>query len=108
MGGISSGRHAADFIAAGASAVAVGTESFRDPAAGRRIAAELAELSLDGSVARACLDARLTPFGGQRARPFSARCGNFPALRPGAVEFAHRKPLQTKRKTLKDPQPTSS
>jgi dihydroorotate dehydrogenase (NAD+) catalytic subunit len=48
MGGIASGRQAADFIAAGASAVAVGTENFRDPAAGRRIAAELAELSLPG------------------------------------------------------------
>jgi dihydroorotate dehydrogenase (NAD+) catalytic subunit len=46
MGGIASGRQAADFMAAGATAVAVGTESFRDPAAGRRIAAELAELSL--------------------------------------------------------------
>lgn len=44
MGGIASGRDAADFTAAGASAVAVGTESFRDPAAGRRIAAELAGL----------------------------------------------------------------
>ena len=42
MGGIASGRHAADFLAAGARCVAVGTESFRDPAAGRRIAAELA------------------------------------------------------------------
>jgi dihydroorotate dehydrogenase (NAD+) catalytic subunit len=41
MGGIASGRDAADFIAAGAAAVAVGTESFRDPAAGRRIGAEL-------------------------------------------------------------------
>jgi dihydroorotate dehydrogenase (NAD+) catalytic subunit len=49
MGGISTGRHAADFIAAGASAVAVGTESFRDPAAGRRVAAELADLSLTGT-----------------------------------------------------------
>jgi dihydroorotate dehydrogenase (NAD+) catalytic subunit len=49
MGGISTGRHAADFIAAGASAVAVGTESFRDPAAGRRIAAELARLPLVGT-----------------------------------------------------------
>ena len=48
MGGIATGRHAADFLAAGASAVAVGTESFRDPAAGRRIAAELAGLSLTG------------------------------------------------------------
>jgi dihydroorotate dehydrogenase (NAD+) catalytic subunit len=46
MGGIASGRDAADFMAAGASAVAVGTESFRDPAAGRRIGDELAGLSL--------------------------------------------------------------
>jgi dihydroorotate dehydrogenase (NAD+) catalytic subunit len=41
MGGIASARHAADFLAAGAVCVAVGTESFRDPAAGRRIADEL-------------------------------------------------------------------
>jgi dihydroorotate dehydrogenase (NAD+) catalytic subunit len=41
MGGIASGRDAADFIAAGASCVAVGTESFRDPAAGARVGAEL-------------------------------------------------------------------
>ena len=41
MGGIQTGRHAADFLAAGAAAVAVGTESFRDPAAGARIADEL-------------------------------------------------------------------
>ena len=44
MGGIASGRDAWDFMAAGAAFVAVGTESFRDPAAGRRVAAELAEL----------------------------------------------------------------
>jgi dihydroorotate dehydrogenase (NAD+) catalytic subunit len=44
MGGIASGRHAADFLRAGAAAVAVGTESFRDPAAGRRVAAELEAL----------------------------------------------------------------
>jgi dihydroorotate dehydrogenase (NAD+) catalytic subunit len=44
MGGIASGRHAADFLAAGAACVAVGTESFRDPAAGSRIAAELRPL----------------------------------------------------------------
>jgi dihydroorotate dehydrogenase (NAD+) catalytic subunit len=43
MGGIASGAHAADFLAAGAACVAVGTESFRDPAAGLRIAAELGE-----------------------------------------------------------------
>jgi dihydroorotate dehydrogenase (NAD+) catalytic subunit len=41
MGGISSGADAAEFLAAGASLVAVGTENFRDPRAGSRIAAEL-------------------------------------------------------------------
>ena len=41
MGGIQSGRDGADFLAAGAACVAVGTESFRDPAAGRRIGDEL-------------------------------------------------------------------
>jgi dihydroorotate dehydrogenase (NAD+) catalytic subunit len=45
MGGIASGRHASDFLSAGAACVAVGTESFRDPAAGLRIAAELGELA---------------------------------------------------------------
>jgi dihydroorotate dehydrogenase (NAD+) catalytic subunit len=41
MGGIASGSDARDFLVAGARCVAVGTESFRDPAAGRRIADEL-------------------------------------------------------------------
>lgn len=41
MGGVGRGADAADLLAAGATCVAVGTESFRDPAAGRRIAAEL-------------------------------------------------------------------
>lgn len=41
MGGITTGRHAGDFLSAGATCVAVGTESFRDPAAGRRIGDEL-------------------------------------------------------------------
>jgi dihydroorotate dehydrogenase (NAD+) catalytic subunit len=44
MGGIASGRDALDFMDAGASVIAVGTESFRDPAAGRRVAAELTDL----------------------------------------------------------------
>jgi dihydroorotate dehydrogenase (NAD+) catalytic subunit len=44
MGGIASGGHAANFLAAGATCVAVGTESFRDPAAGLRISAELSAL----------------------------------------------------------------
>ncbi len=42
MGGVQTGRHARDLLDAGATAVAVGTESFRDPLAGARIAAELA------------------------------------------------------------------
>jgi dihydroorotate dehydrogenase (NAD+) catalytic subunit len=41
MGGISSGADAAEFLALGATLVAVGTESFRDPRAGTRIANEL-------------------------------------------------------------------
>lgn len=41
MGGITTGAHARDFLDAGATVVAVGTESFRDPAAGTRIGDEL-------------------------------------------------------------------
>jgi dihydroorotate dehydrogenase (NAD+) catalytic subunit len=50
MGGVQTGRHARDLLDAGATLVAVGTESFRDPLAGARIAAELAALdqALDG------------------------------------------------------------
>jgi dihydroorotate dehydrogenase (NAD+) catalytic subunit len=44
MGGIASGRDAWDFLSAGAACIAVGTDNFRDPAAGRRVAAELLEL----------------------------------------------------------------
>ena len=44
MGGVQSGRDALDLIRAGAALVAVGTESFRDPAAGLRVAAELDDL----------------------------------------------------------------
>jgi dihydroorotate dehydrogenase (NAD+) catalytic subunit len=43
MGGISSGAEALEFLAAGAAVVAVGTENFRDPGAGARVRAELAE-----------------------------------------------------------------
>jgi dihydroorotate dehydrogenase (NAD+) catalytic subunit len=42
MGGIAGGADALEFLDAGASVVAVGTESFRDPMAGRRVAEELA------------------------------------------------------------------
>ena len=44
MGGVATGKHAQDLMRAGATLVAVGTESFRDPAAGARVARELATL----------------------------------------------------------------
>jgi dihydroorotate dehydrogenase (NAD+) catalytic subunit len=44
MGGVQSGRHAVDLIDVGATLVAVGTESFRDPAAGERIRREFHQL----------------------------------------------------------------
>jgi dihydroorotate dehydrogenase (NAD+) catalytic subunit len=45
MGGVQRGEHARDLIDVGATLVAVGTESFRDPAAGARIACELAGMT---------------------------------------------------------------
>jgi dihydroorotate dehydrogenase (NAD+) catalytic subunit len=42
MGGVQSAAHARDLLDAGATLVAVGTESFRDPSVAARIAAELA------------------------------------------------------------------
>lgn len=57
MGGVQRGRDADDLLRAGATLVAVGTESFRDPAAGRRIAQELEilrrERTSSGAPARA-------------------------------------------------------
>ncbi|MGH2943023.1 MAG: dihydroorotate dehydrogenase [Solirubrobacteraceae bacterium] len=44
MGGIARGTHAKDLISVGATLVAVGTENFRDPCAGKRIASELKSL----------------------------------------------------------------
>ncbi|MDX6584198.1 MAG: dihydroorotate dehydrogenase catalytic subunit [Solirubrobacterales bacterium] len=49
MGGIETGADALAFLSVGATAIAVGTASFRDPAAGDRVRAELAaELSARG------------------------------------------------------------
>jgi dihydroorotate dehydrogenase (NAD+) catalytic subunit len=42
MGGVANGADAMEMIAAGATLVAVGTESFRDPRAGSRVASEVA------------------------------------------------------------------
>jgi dihydroorotate dehydrogenase (NAD+) catalytic subunit len=53
MGGVQNGRHAWDLMQAGADVVAVGTESFRDPLAGARVAAELAEIPANSGIAGA-------------------------------------------------------
>jgi dihydroorotate dehydrogenase (NAD+) catalytic subunit len=45
MGGVSCGEDALELLSAGATLAAVGTENFRDPKAGTRIAAELSERS---------------------------------------------------------------
>jgi len=52
MGGVCTGADALDLMRAGAGLVAVGTESFRDPAAGTRISAELSALLGAESAAR--------------------------------------------------------
>ena len=49
MGGVCGGSDALEMLAAGASLVAVGTESFRDPGAGARVLAELVELLEPGA-----------------------------------------------------------
>jgi dihydroorotate dehydrogenase (NAD+) catalytic subunit len=50
MGGVQSGRHARDLLDAGADIVGVGTESFRDPRAGARIAAELQRMGANSGM----------------------------------------------------------
>jgi dihydroorotate dehydrogenase (NAD+) catalytic subunit len=56
MGGIAGGADAAEFLAAGATLVAVGTESFRDPRAGSRVAAELESGRLRGRLSQPLLN----------------------------------------------------
>jgi dihydroorotate dehydrogenase (NAD+) catalytic subunit len=51
MGGVQAGRHAHDLRQAGATLVAVGTESFRDPLAGLRISHELAQIESGAQMA---------------------------------------------------------
>jgi dihydroorotate dehydrogenase (NAD+) catalytic subunit len=60
MGGVQSGRHAQDLRGAGADLVGVGTESFRDPLAARRIATEVsrAEEGFPANAARAAAASR--------------------------------------------------
>ena len=64
MGGIGGGADALAFIAAGAAVVAVGTENFRDPAAGSRVRRELeAELERRGISSLAGVRGRGLPEG---------------------------------------------
>ena len=66
MGGIQTGRDALDFVQAGAACVAVGTESFRDPAAGGRVRDEL-DRELHAGGLQSVTDA--TRIARQRLRP---------------------------------------
>jgi dihydroorotate dehydrogenase (NAD+) catalytic subunit len=50
MGGVQRGADALDLMRAGATLVAVGTESFRDPATGERVANQLVELLANSAV----------------------------------------------------------
>jgi dihydroorotate dehydrogenase (NAD+) catalytic subunit len=61
MGGVQSGRHARDLLDAGADLVAVGTESFRDPRAGARIAAELGQMRANSGMIAAPPQPALPP-----------------------------------------------
>jgi dihydroorotate dehydrogenase (NAD+) catalytic subunit len=56
MGGISCGADAAEFLALGATVVAVGTENFRDPRAGSRVALELESALRREAVSEPVLD----------------------------------------------------
>ena len=61
MGGVQSGRHAVDLHRAGADFVAIGTESFRDPLAARRIAAE-ASSQMEGFPANTARGVEVVPI----------------------------------------------
>jgi dihydroorotate dehydrogenase (NAD+) catalytic subunit len=61
MGGVSRGVHARALLDAGATLVAVGTESFRDPFAGARVAAELAQGNAIAEFAPKCLQTSPLP-----------------------------------------------
>jgi dihydroorotate dehydrogenase (NAD+) catalytic subunit len=49
MGGVQSAAHARDLLDVGATLVAVGSESFRDPSVGLRIASELDGIASRGT-----------------------------------------------------------
>jgi dihydroorotate dehydrogenase (NAD+) catalytic subunit len=61
MGGVQRGADAFDLMRAGASLVAVGTESFRDPAAGLRVANQLSELLANSALHDGHRDGSVAP-----------------------------------------------
>jgi dihydroorotate dehydrogenase (NAD+) catalytic subunit len=61
MGGVARGAHARALLDAGATLVAVGTESFRDPLAGARVAAELGQENAIAEFAPKCLQTSPLP-----------------------------------------------
>jgi dihydroorotate dehydrogenase (NAD+) catalytic subunit len=87
MGGVSSGRHALELLAAGASAVALGTVLFSDPGAPARIRSEL-ESELDAFGLATLDEARGLAHEGRASRQGSTR----------SRESAQRKGLQNRRK----------
>jgi len=85
MGGVQSGRDALDLLEAGASVVAVGTESFRDPAAGARIGAELEEAALDRPVSSRRTAAKSGEPGFEAEKsPANRTKGRSPAAQPSS------------------------
>ncbi len=74
MGGVCCGSDARDLLAVGATLVAVGTESFRDPRAGARIASELKALQNPGKRSTS-LDTRRAEVEVQVNSPDSS-CGS--------------------------------
>ncbi len=64
MGGVTGGSDALEFLAAGATLVAIGTENFRDPRAGTRVAGEIAGALENGRSAALSPPSASTSTGG--------------------------------------------
>ena len=78
MGGLWTGRDAAEFLMAGASAVAVGTAIFADPAAPGRVVAELGEFMTEQGFGRVAEMVGLANKGFLGRYPPSAAAGGGP------------------------------
>ena len=98
MGGVQTGRHARDLLDAGATLVAVGTESFRDPAAAARISSELPPLSATpvapGSAVSRVNAASAHPQGVRQAHAGRGSCTNQPVNCPANADHYRNHPRQ--------------